>query len=84
MLQESVSMDSASSTEEIEEKRPIILDVRNSYEWDGGHFEGSQRPSEVFYPFRWFFPIMFNTCLICLEILFFPYLIPDLKPNFSL
>jgi predicted sulfurtransferase len=27
-------------------KRPIVLDVRNSYEWDAGHFEGAERPLE--------------------------------------
>ena len=27
--------------------RPIVLDVRNGYEWDAGHFEGAARPQEV-------------------------------------
>ena len=27
-------------------KKPIVLDVRNSYEWDAGHFEGAERPME--------------------------------------
>lgn len=26
---------------------PLVLDVRNGYEWDAGHFEGAQRPLEV-------------------------------------
>jgi rhodanese-related sulfurtransferase len=26
---------------------PLILDIRNSYEWDAGHFEGAERPLEV-------------------------------------
>ena len=26
---------------------PVVLDVRNGYEWDAGHFEGAQRPLEV-------------------------------------
>jgi len=26
--------------------RPVVLDVRNGYEWDAGHFEGAARPSE--------------------------------------
>ncbi|KAK9837225.1 hypothetical protein WJX84_006302 [Apatococcus fuscideae] len=26
--------------------RPIVLDVRNGYEWDAGHFEGAARPQE--------------------------------------
>ena len=26
---------------------PIVLDVRNAYEWDAGHFEGAGRPVEV-------------------------------------
>ena len=25
----------------------IVLDVRNGYEWDAGHFSGAQRPLEV-------------------------------------
>lgn len=28
------------------EKRPIVLDVRNAYEWDAGHFAGAERPLE--------------------------------------
>ena len=27
--------------------KPIVLDVRNDYEWDAGHFEGAERPVEV-------------------------------------
>ena len=30
-----------------DQAKPVILDVRNSYEWDGGHFVGAERPSEV-------------------------------------
>jgi rhodanese-related sulfurtransferase len=26
--------------------RPIVLDVRNAYEWDAGHFQGAVRPVE--------------------------------------
>ncbi|CAD7698986.1 unnamed protein product [Ostreobium quekettii] len=26
--------------------QPVVLDVRNSYEWDAGHFEGAKRPQE--------------------------------------
>jgi rhodanese-related sulfurtransferase len=33
--------DSAADTQ-----RPVLLDVRNSYEWDAGHFQGAQRPEE--------------------------------------
>ena len=25
----------------------VVLDVRNDYEWDAGHFQGAQRPQEV-------------------------------------
>ena len=25
----------------------MVLDVRNSYEWDAGHFSGAARPAEV-------------------------------------
>lgn len=28
-------------------RKPLVLDVRNSYEWDAGHFEGAARPLEV-------------------------------------
>ena len=28
-------------------KMPLVLDVRNSYEWDAGHFVGAERPLEV-------------------------------------
>jgi hypothetical protein len=28
-------------------RRPVVLDVRNAYEWDAGHFAGSERPLEV-------------------------------------
>ena len=28
-------------------ERAIVLDVRNGYEWDAGHFSGAQRPPEV-------------------------------------
>ena len=30
-------------------KPPIVLDVRNSYEWDAGHFAGAERPLEVIF-----------------------------------
>ena len=30
----------------IDGKRPLVLDVRNAYEWDAGHFEGAERPLE--------------------------------------
>lgn len=30
----------------VDGKRPVVLDVRNSYEWDAGHFEGAERPLE--------------------------------------
>ncbi len=33
----------------------VVLDVRNAYEWDAGHFVGAQRPLEV--RFRYFFTI---------------------------
>lgn len=29
------------------EQRPVVLDLRNSYEWDAGHFVGAERPLEV-------------------------------------
>jgi rhodanese-related sulfurtransferase len=27
-------------------QKPVVLDVRNAYEWDAGHFEGAHRPLE--------------------------------------
>ena len=27
--------------------RRVVLDVRNGYEWDAGHFQGAERPVEV-------------------------------------
>ncbi|KAK9845288.1 hypothetical protein WJX81_002464 [Elliptochloris bilobata] len=29
-----------------ERVRPLVLDVRNAYEWDAGHFQGAERPLE--------------------------------------
>jgi predicted sulfurtransferase len=31
---------------EAKEKNIVVLDVRNDYEWDAGHFEGAARPNE--------------------------------------
>ena len=31
---------------EAEEKKILVLDVRNDYEWDAGHFVGASRPNE--------------------------------------
>lgn len=28
----------------------VVLDVRNDYEWDAGHFQGANRPQEVCLP----------------------------------
>ena len=28
------------------ENKPLVLDLRNGYEWDAGHFEGAERPQE--------------------------------------
>lgn len=28
----------------------VVLDVRNDYEWDAGHFQGAHRPQEVCLP----------------------------------
>lgn len=33
-------------TDGIDGKKPIVLDVRNAYEWDAGHFAGAERPIE--------------------------------------
>jgi predicted sulfurtransferase len=29
-----------------EQRQVVVLDVRNGYEWDAGHFQGAQRPAE--------------------------------------
>ncbi|GLI62237.1 hypothetical protein VaNZ11_004832 [Volvox africanus] len=29
-----------------QEEKMVVLDVRNDYEWDAGHFEGAERPAE--------------------------------------
>ncbi len=29
-----------------EERKAVVLDVRNGYEWDAGHFDGAERPAE--------------------------------------
>jgi rhodanese-related sulfurtransferase len=28
------------------EHAPVVLDLRNGYEWDAGHFDGAARPQE--------------------------------------
>jgi predicted sulfurtransferase len=33
-------------TNGIDGKMPLVLDVRNAYEWDAGHFKGAERPLE--------------------------------------
>lgn len=38
--------DSIASSTDSSAKAPIILDVRNGYEWDAGHFQGAERPRE--------------------------------------
>jgi len=48
MLLLSSSPSSASDGENENDRRlrPIVLDVRNAYEWDAGHFAGAERPLE--------------------------------------
>jgi predicted sulfurtransferase len=31
---------------EAQAKKYVMLDVRNDYEWDAGHFQGAARPAE--------------------------------------
>ena len=31
-------------------RQVVVLDVRNQYEWDAGHFQGAERPMEVSLP----------------------------------
>ena len=30
-----------------DQQQPVLLDLRNGYEWDAGHFQGAARPLEV-------------------------------------
>lgn len=30
-----------------DQHQPVLLDLRNGYEWDAGHFQGAARPLEV-------------------------------------
>ena len=39
----------ASTLEDDRSKQPIIMDVRNDYEWDSGHFNAAARPLEVIF-----------------------------------
>ncbi|KAG2544305.1 rhodanese-like domain-containing protein 8, chloroplastic isoform X2 [Panicum virgatum] len=43
-LEARASLDDVSSSE-MSGRKLLLLDVRNDYEWDVGHFEGSQRPN---------------------------------------
>jgi UPF0176 protein len=47
LSQRGVSIDPAEWKRMLEEKDPqtLVIDVRNDYEWDVGHFEGAERPS---------------------------------------
>lgn len=45
-LQQSASQDSSESSSQ----SAVVLDVRNAYEWDAGHFVGAARPLEVPHP----------------------------------
>lgn len=36
----------ARATAQAPARHPVVLDVRNDYEWDAGHFEGAARPAE--------------------------------------
>ena len=41
------SSDASSSTAVAARPDVVVLDVRNDYEWDAGHFQGANRPQEV-------------------------------------
>ena len=55
MLRDAVPIQGAAAGEdpggrrdgEAAERRPVVLDVRNAYEWDAGHFLGAERPREA-------------------------------------
>ena len=39
--------DASSATAVAARPDVVVLDVRNDYEWDAGHFQGANRPQEV-------------------------------------
>ena len=41
------SSDDSSATAVAARPDVVVLDVRNDYEWDAGHFQGANRPQEV-------------------------------------
>ena len=41
------SSDASSPTAVAARPDVVVLDVRNDYEWDAGHFQGANRPQEV-------------------------------------
>ena len=41
------SSDASSPTAVAARPDVVVLDVRNAYEWDAGHFQGANRPQEV-------------------------------------
>lgn len=40
--------DASSATAVAARPDVVVLDVRNDYEWDAGHFQGANRPQEVY------------------------------------
>jgi hypothetical protein len=38
--------ESGASNAQPQASKPVVLDVRNAYEWDAGHFQGAARPLE--------------------------------------
>ena len=42
----------------------VVLDIRNGYEWDAGHFTGAERPSEVSPLIPPFCSVSLNACLV--------------------
>jgi rhodanese-related sulfurtransferase len=43
---DSSASESGASHSETPANKPVVLDVRNAYEWDAGHFQGAARPLE--------------------------------------
>ena len=50
----------AAADDTAQQRGVVVLDVRNGYEWDAGHFVGAERPAEVCVPLKCFK----NACVV--------------------
>ena len=46
MLADAKKFEGSSDPKHPQQNKPVVLDVRNSYEWEAGHFYGAERPQE--------------------------------------